>query len=185
MKFFFIFFIIFFLNNCTKPKTVLICGDHKCVNKAEANQYFEENLTLEVRVLEKKKSESFNLVKLNTEKEEKKIKVIKKKNTNKKMKKLSENEKKKILKDIKTKKKAKLNKKKINNETKKNKNEILKETDSSKVFQTSKNIKKTTSKNSEIIDICTLLEKCEIEEISKYLIKKGKDKKFPDISLKE
>ena len=35
-----------FLNNCSKPKTVLICGDHICVNKAEAEQFFEKNLSL-------------------------------------------------------------------------------------------------------------------------------------------
>ena len=36
--------LFFFLNNCSKPKTVMICGDHICINKAEAEQYFEDNL---------------------------------------------------------------------------------------------------------------------------------------------
>ena len=27
--------------------------DHECVNKAEANQYFEENFILEVKIIEK------------------------------------------------------------------------------------------------------------------------------------
>ena len=49
------FFYFFFLTNCSKPKTVLICGDHVCVNKAEAEQYFEENLSLEVKILNKKR----------------------------------------------------------------------------------------------------------------------------------
>ena len=53
------------LLNCSKSKTVLICGDHVCVNKAEANQYFEENLSIEVKVLEKKSENSFDLVELN------------------------------------------------------------------------------------------------------------------------
>ena len=48
------FFILLF--SCTKPQTILICGDHKCVNKAEAEQYFEDNLTLEVRVVDKKEN---------------------------------------------------------------------------------------------------------------------------------
>ena len=43
MKYVFISLLLL-LNNCSKPKTVLICGDHICVNKAEAQQYFEENL---------------------------------------------------------------------------------------------------------------------------------------------
>ena len=36
--------------------------------------------------------------------------------------------------------------------------------------------------NSNVVDICTKLEKCSIEEISKYLIKQGKKKSFPDIT---
>ena len=38
------FNIFFFCNWLFKPKTVFICGDHICVNKTEAKQYFEENL---------------------------------------------------------------------------------------------------------------------------------------------
>ena len=34
-------------------------------------------------------------------------------------------------------------------------------------------------------DICTILEKCSIDEISKYLVKQGKEKKFPDITIRE
>ena len=47
MKLLFFLSLIFFFSNCSKPKTILICGDYKCVNKAEAEQYFEEfdNLT--------------------------------------------------------------------------------------------------------------------------------------------
>ena len=48
-----LFFI--FILSCNKPKTVLICGDHKCINNTEAKQYFEENLTLEVKIIDKKK----------------------------------------------------------------------------------------------------------------------------------
>ena len=44
----------FLMSSCSKPKTVLICGDHICINKAEAEQYFEDNLTLEVKVIDKK-----------------------------------------------------------------------------------------------------------------------------------
>ena len=36
-----------------------------------------------------------------------------------------------------------------------------------------------------ITDICTILEKCSIDEISKYLVKQGKEKKFPDIAIRE
>ena len=37
----------------------------------------------------------------------------------------------------------------------------------------------------EIVDICKILKKCDFEEISKYLIKQGKKKNFPDITLRE
>ena len=55
-----IFFIIF--QSCSKPKTVLICGDHICINKNEAKQYFEENLSLEVKIIDAKKEKNFDLV---------------------------------------------------------------------------------------------------------------------------
>ena len=68
MKFLLTLFIIFFLSNCSKPKTVFICGDHVCVNKLEAKKYFEENLTIEVKILDKKKNPEMSLVQLNLEK---------------------------------------------------------------------------------------------------------------------
>ena len=47
-------------------------------------------------------------------------------------------------------------------------------------------IKKNVDKNIEkVTDICTIVEKCSIEEISKYLLKKGKDKNFPDITIRQ
>ena len=64
---------LFLIQNCSKPKTVLICGDHICVNKNEAEQYFEENLSIEVKILDKKKSKNDDLVQLNLEKDSNKI----------------------------------------------------------------------------------------------------------------
>ena len=51
-----VFFIILFLLtfSCSKLKTVLIYCDHVCVNKEEAKQFFEEKLTLEERIINKK-----------------------------------------------------------------------------------------------------------------------------------
>ena len=34
-------------------------------------------------------------------------------------------------------------------------------------------------------DVCTILEKCSIDEISKYILKKGKTKDFPDITIRK
>ena len=50
-----LFFINYFIIILCKVKNSFICGDHKCINKAEAKQYFEENLTLEVKIYNKKK----------------------------------------------------------------------------------------------------------------------------------
>ena len=91
VKFFFIFIFII-LQSCSKPKTVLICGDHICVNKNEAEQYFEENLSLEVKIIDNNKEESFDLVELNLKDSQKdrEISVVKKEKTNKKIKALTE-----------------------------------------------------------------------------------------------
>ena len=67
MRNFLILIIFISIYGCNKPKTVFICGDHKCVNKAEAEQFFEENLSLEVKIIDKKKDNSLSLVELNLE----------------------------------------------------------------------------------------------------------------------
>ena len=79
-------FTLFFVSNCTKPRTVLICGDHICINKSEANQYFEENLSLEVKLIDKKELPTVDLVELNlrhNNTENKVINVYSKENTKK------------------------------------------------------------------------------------------------------
>ena len=104
-------FILILLNGCVKQKTILICGDHKCVNKAEAKQFFEENLTLEVQILTKDKKKSFDLVDLNISSEKPVINNFENKNK-KIVKKLSKKETKAIKKEIKKKKIQQLKKKK-------------------------------------------------------------------------
>ena len=97
MKKIIIISIFFFILACSKPKTVFICGDHTCVNKTEAKQFFEENLTLEVKIVNNKKHDQFDLVELNlnsTQNEKKKINIHSKDKTKKKLKILSNKEKK-------------------------------------------------------------------------------------------
>ena len=65
MKKLLLFLIILTIYGCNKPKTVLICGDHVCVNKAEAEQCFEDNLILEIKVIDKKAKKKIDLVELN------------------------------------------------------------------------------------------------------------------------
>ena len=68
--------LIFLLSNCNKPKTVLICGDHICLNKAEAEQYFEENLSIEVKIIDSKNNKELDLVEINLKKKLKAKKVL-------------------------------------------------------------------------------------------------------------
>mgnify|MGYP001411642564 CR=1 FL=1 len=164
-------FLLIFLSGCTKQKTVLICGDHKCVNKAEAKQYFEENLTLEVQILTKDKKKSYDLVDLNISGEKPIINIVENKNK-KVVKKLSKKEKKVKKNEIKDKKILKLKK------DKENKKKIIRKEKSSKSISSMKY-------SDHSIDICLKLEKCDIDSITKYLIKVSNEKKYPNISLKE
>ena len=175
-------FTILFLAACSKPKTVLICGDHICVNQTEAEQYFEENLSIEVKILNLKKKEQFDLVELNLNSnpdENKKISLTTKKETKKEVKLLTKKEINQIKSDVKRKKKEL---------------EIFKRTNQDQISKKDKlkklKVKKETKFNvrkqkNNVVDICTIIEKCNIEEISKYLIKKGNQRKFPDITLRE
>ena len=176
MKKIIIFLFIFTLHACSKPKTVLICGDHVCINKAEAEQYFEDNLTLEVQIIDNKKKQNVDLVQLNLNSDQnnkKEISVLKKDNTEKKIKVLSNDE-------IELKKKE-LKKKKIKQNKKTKQVAKLKKTTSDKNQKKSR-INKSKEK---INNICLILKECNIDEISEYLVKQGKKKDFPDITARE
>ena len=173
----------FLLSNCSKPKTVLICGDHICINKSEAEQYFEENLSIEVKIIDKKKRDQFDLVELNLNNDQegnKKIGLSQKKSLNKEIKILSNKEIDIIKKSIKDKKEKKKISKKIE---KTNKKTILKDRQS---IKDKKIIKKNVYKNkNDVVDICTIIEKCSIDEISEYLLEQSKKKDFPDITTRQ
>ena len=106
--------LTFLFTSCTSPKSTFICGDHKCINKSEAKQYFEENLTIEVSIKSKMNNESrYDLVSLNLGDNDQNIKVYKK-NKSKIIKKLSKEEIKRKKKELKSKKKRNKNRKKNN-----------------------------------------------------------------------
>ena len=175
---------IFLLGSCSNTKTVLICGDHICINKKEAEQYFEDNLSLEVKIVDKKEKSKIDLVELNLKSNEnnvKKVSITEKKETNKSIKTLSNDE--IIEKKAELKKREKISKlenlKKKKEKVSKNKKDKNKEIKSIEVRKTKPRSEK------QIVDICTILEKCNIEEISKYLIEIGKKKGFPDITIRE
>ena len=174
-------FIIFF-SGCNKPKTVLICGDHVCINKAEANQFFEENLTLEVQIVNKKKNKTVDLVQLNLQNKSnnREISIKSKESTSKKIKTLTEREILKIKSDIKRKKD---NKKK--DQEKQENIPLVKKDNNLDILKKNNNKQKKLIQNDDVIDVCTLLKKCSIDEISNYLIKKGNKKKFPDLTIRQ
>ena len=175
----FLLLILFSIISCSKPKVVLICGDHICVNKDEAEQYFEENLSLEVKILKNEKKDQINLVELNLKNEDtskKEVILINKKKPNKELRSLSDEE----IKKIKTKVKKKANK---NNIEKKHAKKINtdKNIDINSRKRENDNLFKKKKKH-DVVDVCSIVEKCNIEEISKYLIKHGKNKGFPDLT---
>ncbi len=206
------FIAITLLSNCSSTKKVYICGDHECVNKAEAKQYFDENLSLEIKIIDKNNVKSYDLVQLNREvadgknnnlikstKEKLKIKKLSLKEV--KIRKEEVNKKIKFAK-LKKKREKQLIKKKDNNSLFKNiikksdtknitakKNDVLKIKKEKEVFdKKSENSKITLNKVKNIkiytSEICPILSKCDIDSITKYLVKKGKEKKYPDISSK-
>jgi len=76
-------------------------------------------------------------------------------------------------------------KEKLKKNKKLNNNKILKEEKefTQKIKKGSK-INKFDNK-AEIYDVCKILEQCNIDEISKYLIKQSKNKDYPDITVRE
>ena len=187
MKKIFLFLIILLISSCSKPKTVLICGDHVCVNKAEANQFFEENLSIEVRIIKKDINKENDLVELNlnNNNEERKVSITRKKVTKEEVKTLSKKEVKIIKDNIKKKKKVKNIKN--NMHLKKDRKQVLDKKNNNiekKKKKPSIDIK-TKKRKSSFDDICSILDKCTIDEISKYLLKEGRKKNYPDITLRQ
>ena len=175
MRVLLIFFVIMFTNSCSKPKVVLICGDHVCINKDEAQQFFEENMSIEVKIVDSKEKKEINLVELNLmNNTEKKNIIVSKKG--------------KIERDIKILTNDEIEKKKLEINQKKIAKKVSRKVNTKKTFN--KNVKKketiiNNEKSQEIFNICLYIENdCNIEEISKYLLKKGSDKDFPDITLR-
>ncbi len=177
-----IILLFFLITNCTKPKTVLICGDHACINNSEAEQYFEENLSIEVKIINRKFKNDIDLVELNLQentKGDRKVNIFSKKNDNKKLKELSKKEKNEIKEKIKDKK---INKK-IVKKIKKNQDLTKLKIKEQKKIKMQKTNVKNEGKN--VVDVCTILDKCSIDEISKYLLNQGKKKDFPDITRRQ
>ena len=188
MKFFFLISMILIITSCSKPKTVLICGDHVCINKAEAEQFFEENLTIEVKIIDKKLKKIDDLVELNLKENSlgnKKISITSKQKTNNPIKTLSNKEINEIKKNLKSKKKEKKFAEKDIQKSKKIDNSLRKKSSEEKPVKNNKINNYVDKKRKNVVDVCTILKKCSIDEISKYLLEEGRKKKFPDITIRQ
>ena len=176
MRLYLLFFLI--LLGCSTTKTVLICGDHECINKKEAQQFFDENLTIEVKIQDAKKEKFYDLVQLNIKDnniDQINITIKEKKYSKKKIiKKLSKKEKSEIEKKIKEKKLAQKKLVKV-------KKKEISEKKVAKIEKTQ--IQKITTKPFQE-NVCQILEKCDIDSVTEYLTKLGMKKKYPNINIK-
>ena len=109
----------------------------------------------------------------------------KKINTNNEIKVLSSNEIKKIKSDV----RKRLNNKDIAKRSIakkiKTKNLNLKNNKKKEDFKRNNLTNKVIKDKNNVADVCAIIEECSIEEISKYLIKLGKNKGFPNITSRE
>ena len=72
----YLFFLFFFLAHCSsitgdKTQKIYICGDHECADKKEMNNYFKNNISIEVYTLSNSTKKNYDLVELNMTKEDK------------------------------------------------------------------------------------------------------------------
>ena len=211
MKFLYLFFFLLTLS-CDTVKKEYICGDQPCKNKKEFSKYFSQNLTIEIATQKNKKNKVPSLVKLNTEsldkikndfkkiKKQPKIKLINKKDqaVDGKIKLLEEQNVNEINEINKTNEETNAKKssvpkevssnvkvteisndreeeKELNNKVSlDNKKKIIKKFKKGKLFE--------SVKIENINNICDEIKDCDIDKIADLLIKKGRDKSFPDIS---
>lgn len=202
------------LVSCITGNKTYICGDRPCLDRKEFKEYFAENLILEVKIKNSKKYSTVDLVKLNAirqdvnlnserktnqdieiSKKEKKAMLKSERNKLKEKRKIDAVQLKRIA--IEKKKLAKLKKIK---ETKTNdiasstpieKEQIVElatnpsnKTVNKKldILSEEKNFKSIKSENKK--NICEKIEDCDIDKITELVIKKSKEKDFPDITLK-
>ena len=175
-KIYLLFFI--FLFSCSNTgKRVYICGDHPCKNKKEIEEYFKDNISIEVYVVEseKKKNKDRDLVELNIIKDndydqnnDKEFDFLRKR----------KNEKNFINKEGKS-EKLKL---KVTN-TEKNQIKTSKKPEQGKINIISKNKSFSYKRNStKIVHLCRKIDECDINLISEKIYDLGKEKSYPDIT---
>mgnify|MGYP006082792669 CR=1 FL=1 len=200
MKFVYAFLLLLILS-CNTVKKEYVCGDHLCIDKKEFNEYFSKNFIVEIQKKENKKNKNIDLVKLNTgspivekndNKNSKKIEKLRIKSEKEKLKagkiKLLEERKIRESKEKNKLSEAKIAKLKEKNETKnirKQANKIANKRPEEKKTLAKNNVNNTSvnsDKSKNVKSICDKIQDCDIDKIAELLIKKGKDKPFPDIA---
>ncbi len=156
MRFFLFFYL--FLISCAglgneKAKKIYICGDHECKNNKEINDYFKNNISVEVYTItaSSKKDKDYDLVELN-------IPQVEKKNM------ISIDTKKQQIKE------------RIKNRKKTSKIKI-KEGEKNII-----NKQRNTRPKITLVRICKNLQECDIDEVTKIIFNRGSKKKFPDLT---
>ena len=156
MKLFLFFFL--FLISCgsissEKSKRIYICGDHECKNNKEINEYFKNNISIEVYTItsSKKKEKDYDLIELNIPNEEK-INMV---SIDTKKKEITESLKKR---EITSKIKVKEGEKNLINKP--------------------RNVRPRIT----LVRICKNLQECDIDEVAKIIFNRGSKKKFPDLT---
>ena len=185
-----------------------MCGDRACIDKKEFKQYFSENLIVEIQSKVYNKESSVDLIKLNISEPVDNKKILKSSKTKEKLYKneqkiLNKIEKSRIKKERKTqliedkkriKEEAKLakllkktKKKKLIFDKNKEQSVVASKITTKKKHKIKDELKKKVNKISESklqTDICVKITNCDIDQISELLIKKGREKDFPNITAK-
>jgi len=210
VKYLFVFMI---LVSCGTVKKTYMCGDEQCIDRKEFREYFANNLAVEILTKKNKKKSSIDLVKLNTSNSKsnnativstKEINNLKKKEKKDILKankrRLKEKRKaKKIEERNLLVKKKKIEKQKKNNEKGITLNKILTKNE---VLDSKKSIKKPNEnqpstvnavkevivlnniKTEKQVNLCAVVNNCDIDKITELLLKKGKEKEFPNIAVR-
>ena len=201
MRLIYVFFYLLVLS-CNTVKKEYVCGDHPCIDKKEFNEYFSKNLSIEIKTQKNKKNKTADLVKLNTDTSLVKKNVNRNSKKDEKIRKKLEKEQLKVdkirlLKERKvrenkeknnTAKLKKNNIKSIKNKIKNNREQVDKVVDKipeekKPIIKNTKNVSSINAANSKNVkNICDEIKDCDIEKIAELLIKKGKDKPFPNIA---
>ena len=157
-----LFFLIIFTLNCvggkdTKVRKIYICGDHECENKKEVEEYFKSNISIEVYTINtsSKKNMDYDLVQLN----------------------MSDKDKKELIsvKDMEKNIKQKLDKRK-----KETKISVIQD---KKKDEIQIDIKKKRKLPVTLVRLCKNSDECDIDEISQIIFDKGRDKKYPNLTI--